>query len=123
MSTRLDGQRRLVTLWILRLAIGLAVSSIVVGLALFLVRGAVYFPRTPSGRIDQILAYIWHEGLGLRPSAFMDAGILVILFTPLARLASGVIANIRTKDWLYVGIGLVVSGLVLIGLFTGQANG
>jgi uncharacterized membrane protein len=123
MSAHLEAQRRLITLWILRLSIGLAVFSILVGLTLFLARGAVYFPRTPSGRIDQILVYIWQESRMGRPSAFMDAGMLVILFTPLARLASGVIANIRTKDWLYIGIGLVVSGLVLIGLFTGQANG
>lgn len=122
MSTRLEQQRRLITLWILRLSIGLAVSCIVLGLLLFLARGAVYFPRTPSGRIDQILAFVWREGLSLRPSAFMDAGMLVILFTPLARLASGVVANARARDWLYVGIGLVVIGLVMIGLFTGETG-
>ncbi len=123
MSTRLEQQRRLITLWILRLSIGLAVFSILVGLTLFLARGAVYFPRTPSGRIDQILVFVWHEGLSLRPSAFMDAGMLVILFTPLARLASGVVANARARDWLYVGIGVLVTALVVTGLFTGQSAG
>jgi uncharacterized membrane protein len=122
MSERLEEQRRLVTFWLLRISIGLAAFSILVGLTLFLARGAVYFPRTPSGRIDQILAYVWQESLAGRPSAFMDAGILVILLTPLARLASGVIANARSRDWLYVGIGAVVMALVLIGLFSG-ANG
>lgn len=122
MSARLEEQRRLVTLWILRLSIGLAVFSILVGLTLFLARGAVYFPRTPSGRIDQILIYVWDEARALRPSAFMDAGILVILFTPLARLASGIVANVRARDWLYVVIGLVVIGLVTIGLFTGETG-
>jgi uncharacterized membrane protein len=52
----------------------------------------------------------------------MDAGLLVILFTPLARLLSGVVANARARDWLYVGIGAVVIGLVLTGLFTGQVS-
>jgi len=122
MSLRLEEQRRLVTQWILRLSIGLAVFAILVGLTLFLARGAVYFPRTPSGRIDQILAYVWHEALDLRPSAFLDVGILVILFTPLARLASGVVANVRARDWLYVGIGALVIALVITGLFTGQAG-
>ena len=123
MSEKLEAQRRLITLVILRLSIGLAVFSILVGLTLFLARGAVYFPRTPSGRIDEIMAYVWHEAQGGRASAFMDAGLLVILFTPLVRLASGVVANARARDWLYVGIGAVVIGLVLTGLFTGQANG
>ena len=123
MSTRLEEQRRLITLWILRLSIGLAVFSILVGLTLFLARGAVYFPRTPSGRIDQILVYIWTEALALRPSAFMDAGMLVILFTPLARLASGVVANARARDWLYVAIGAIVIALVMTGLLTGTSSG
>ena len=120
MSEKLEAQRRLITLWILRLSIGLAVFSILLGLMLFLARGGMYFPTTPSGPITSILAYIWHEALALRPTAFMEAGILVILFTPLVRLASGVVANARVRDWLYVGIGSVVIGLVLIGLFTGQ---
>ena len=120
MKERLEAQRRLVTVWILRSSIVLAVSSILVGLALFLARGGAYFPTTPSGPIHSILAYVWREGAALRPSAFMEAGILVILFTPLARLLSGVVANARARDWLYVGIGAVVIALVLIGLLTGQ---
>ena len=123
MSERLTAQRRLITLWILRSSIGLAVFSILVGLTLFLARGGVYFPRTPSGPITQIIAYVWNEALGGRASAFLDAGILVLLFTPLTRLAAGVVANVRARDWIYVGIGLVVIGLVLTGLFTGQSSG
>ena len=122
MSERLEEQRRLITLWLLRLSIGLAVSSILVGLMLFLARGAVYFPRTPSGRIDQTLSYIWQESRAGRPSAFLDAGILVILFTPLAWLASGVVANARVRDWLYVAIGVIVIALVITGLFTGETG-
>ena len=120
MSERLEAQRRLVTVTILRTSIGLAVFSILVGLTLFLARGALYFPTTPAGRIDQILAYAWHEALAPRPTAFFEFGILVMLFTPLARLLSGVVANVRARDWLYVGIGSVVIALVLVGLFTGQ---
>ncbi len=123
MNEKLEAQRRLITLAILRLSIGLAVFSILVGLTLFLARGAVYFPRTPSGRIDAILAYVWHEAQAGRASAYLDAGLLVILFTPLARLASGVVANARARDWLYVGIGAVVMALVITGLFTGQSGG
>jgi len=120
MSEKLEAQRRLITLLILRTSIGVAVFSILLGLMLFLARGGAYFPTTPSGRIDEILAYVWHEARALRPSAFLDAGLLVILFTPLVRLLSGVVANARMRDWLYVVIGGIVIGLVLIGLFAGQ---
>ena len=120
MSERLTAQRRLITLWILRSSIGLAVFSILVGLTLFLARGAVYFPRTPSGPITRIIVYVWDEALNGRPSAFLDAGIVVLLLTPLARLVAGLVANARARDWIFVGIGLVVMGLVVIGLFAGQ---
>ena len=123
MKERLEAQRRLITVWILRTSIGLAVACIVVGLAVFLAKGADYQPHTPSGPITAILAYVWHEAIGLHASAFLDAGVLVLLFTPLARLASGVVANLRARDWLYVGIGVVVIGLVLTGLFAGTENG
>jgi uncharacterized membrane protein len=122
MSEKLEAQRRRVTLWILRASIGLAAFSILIGLTLFLARGAVYFPRTPSGSVVSILAYAWHEALALRPSAFFDFGIVVILLTPLARLLSGVVANARVRDWTFVLIGLVVVALVSAGLFAGQAG-
>jgi len=123
MSERLEAQRRLITVWILRTSIGLSVACIAAGLAVFLIKGADYQPHTPSGPITAILAYVWQEAMGLHASAFLDAGILVMLFTPLARLASGVVANARARDWLYVGIGAVVIALVLTGLFTGQDAG
>ena len=123
MSERLVAQRRLITLWILRISIGLSVACIGAGLAVFLVKGADYQPRTPSGHITAILAYVWQEALSRHAGALIDAGILVLLFTPLARLASGVVANARLRDWLYVAIGMIVIGLVLTGLFTGQGGG
>lgn len=123
MNTRLVEQRRLITVWILRLSIGFSVLSIFTGLTVFVLKGGNYFPRSPSGSVGTIFAYVWDEVRTLHAGAFLDAGVLVALFTPLARLASGVIANLRARDWLYVGIGTVVIGLVLAGLVTGQAAG
>ncbi len=122
MKERLEAQRRFITVWILRASIGLSVTSIVAGLTVFLAKGADYQPHTPSGPITAILAYVWQEALGLHASAFLDAGVLVVLFTPLARLASGVVANVRAQDWVYVFIGVLVIGLVCVGLFAGQAG-
>ena len=123
MKAALDRQRRFITLWILRLSIGLSVAFILMGLSVFLARGGAYVPHTPSGSIAEILAYVWQEALDLHASAFLDAGVLVLLFTPLARLAAGVAANVRLRDWTYVMIGLVVVALVVIGMVTGQAGG
>jgi len=122
MNQRLEGQRRLINLWILRASIGLSLVSILIGLAVFLVKGADYQPRTPSGSIASIAAYVWQEALGLHASALLDIGVLVMLFTPLARLAAGIVANVRVRDWTYVLIGLIVVALVSLGLLTGQAG-
>ena len=122
MNATLEGQRRLINLWVLRSSIGLSIGSILVGIALFLAKGGDYLPRTPSGSIGSILVYVWQEAVGLHASAFLDFGVLVMLLTPLARLAAGVVANTRSRDWLYVVIGLVVFTLVSFGLFAAQAT-
>jgi uncharacterized membrane protein len=122
MNARLEGQRRQINLWILRTSIGLSVACILTGLAVFLAKGGAYVPHTPSGSITAILIYVWQEALAAHASAFLDAGVLVMLFTPLARLAAGVVANARARDWLYVLIGLVVVGLVIAGLLMGQSG-
>ena len=85
MNAVLEQQRRRINLWVLRTSIGLSVACIVAGLAVFLAKGGDYVPHTPSGSIAAILAYVWQEASGLHASAFLDAGVLVMLFTPLAR--------------------------------------
>ncbi len=122
MNQRLADQRRLINLWILRASIGLSLVSILIGLSVFLVKGADYAPHTPSGSIAAIVAYAWKEALGLHASAFLDFGVLVMLFTPLARLAAGVAANVRSRDWIYALIGLVVVVLVALGMLSGQSG-
>lgn len=123
MSEKLAEQRRLLNLWILRTSIGLSLASILIGLGVFLAKGANYTPHTPSGSIATIVADAWREVLGVHASAFLDIGVLVILFTPLARLSAGIVASMRTRDWIYMLIGLVVVALVSLGMLTGQAGG
>ena len=122
MSASLDQQRQRITREILRASISLSVLFILVGLGIFLARGGIYVPRTPSGSIGAILSYVWQGVPRLHASAYLDAGVLVLLFTPLARLAAGVVANIRAQDWVYVLIGLLVLSLVLLGLLMGQSG-
>ena len=123
MKVEFAGQRRLINLWILRASIGLSLVSILLGLGVFLAKGADYVPHSPAGAITTIFSNVWREALGLHASAFLDFGALVILFTPLARLAAGVVASFRARDWLYVAIGLVVAALVVLGMLSGQSGG
>ncbi|HEV2331546.1 MAG TPA: DUF1634 domain-containing protein [Gammaproteobacteria bacterium] len=123
MSSRLEDQRRFINLWILRTSIGLSLASILIGLSVFLTKGANYTPHTPAGSIASIIVDAWQDALSLHASAFLDFGMLVILFTPLVRLGAGIVASMRARDWLYVLTGLVVVALVSLGMLTGQAGG
>lgn len=115
-------QRQLLAIWILRVSITLCLLFIVIGLVIFFVHGGAHIPVNPSGRLSAILDTVLHGGAGLHASAFLIAGIAVLLLTPIARLLSGVVMSGRAKDWLYVVIGLIVLLLLLIGLFAGQAT-
>lgn len=114
--------RRWLTAWILRLSISLCLLLILLGLVLFLAQGGTHVPAFPRGSLADILTGAWQRGEGLHAGAFLDAGLVVLLLTPVARLVAGIYISARARDWLYVGIGAVVIALVLIGLFIG-ANG
>ena len=113
--------RRRVNLRLLQVAIALCLACILAGLAVFLAGGGVRVPATPRGSLLAILGTAFERGEDLHAGALLDAGLLVLLFTPVARLVAGVYVSARTRDWLYVLIGLVVMGLVVTGFFTGQA--
>ena len=114
--------RRWLTAWILRLSIGLCLLLILLGLVLFLAQGGTQVPAFPRGSLADILAGAWQRSERLHAGAFLDAGLVVLLLTPVARLVAGVYVSARAKDWMYVGIGVVVLALVLLGLVAGQAN-
>ncbi|MGH8378285.1 MAG: DUF1634 domain-containing protein [Gammaproteobacteria bacterium] len=115
-------QRQLLATWILRISISLCLLFIVIGLAIFFIHGASRVPAAPRGHLGSILDTVMHSGIGLHASAFLVAAIVVLLLTPIARLLSGVVMSARARDWLYVGIGLIVLALVIVGLFAGQVT-
>lgn len=115
-------QRQWLATWILRTSISLCLVLIIIGLGIFWLRGGTHLPSAPHGKLPTILSRAWHLGIGLHASAFLTAGIVVLLLTPIARLLSGVIISARVRDSLYVVIGLIVLALVLAGLLIGQAT-
>lgn len=119
MSTLAEHRRR-ITLGILRVSIGLCLALLVVGVVLFLIHGGVVQPANPGGTLPDILGTLLHRGETLHAGAFLVAGLLVLLFTPVARLIVGVYVSARARDGVYVLIGLVVLGLVLVGVVLGS---
>ena len=53
----------------------------------------------------------------LRPAALVQVGLLVLLLTPVARVAASVLAFLLERDWTYVAITAIVLGVLLASLF------
>ncbi len=115
-------QRRRITAGILRVSIALCLGLLLVGVAVFLLRGGERTPANPSGSLFDILDVVLHRGEALHAGAFLVAGLLVLLLTPVARLVAGIYVSARARDGLYVLIGIVVLGLVIAGLLIGEAG-
>ena len=112
--------RRRVNLRLLQVSITLFLLCTCAGLGLFFATGGAPVPATPRGSLLAILMAAFTGGEGLHAGAFLEAGLLVLLLTPVARLVAGIYVSARAKDWLYVLVGLVVMGLVMIGFLAGQ---
>lgn len=112
-------ERRLLNIWIVRASVALCLLFIIAGLLLYFVHGGA-LPVSPSGSLIAILHGIAIGSLSWQASAFLEAGLIILLFTPIVRLLAGVYVSLRMRDWLYAVIGLIVVALVVIGLIAGQ---
>jgi uncharacterized membrane protein len=72
-------------------------------------RGEPVHERTIRGVLAGVLAR--------EPAALMQLGLMILVATPLARVAFSVIGFALERDRLYVGLTLVVLALLLLGLF------
>jgi uncharacterized membrane protein len=102
---------------LLRVGVLLAASVVVIGAAVYLVRHGhdplVYstFRGEPAGltTIAGILRGV-KQGSG---SALIQLGLLVLIATPVARVAFSAVAFALERDYLYVAITLVVLAVLL----------
>jgi uncharacterized membrane protein len=68
--------------------------------------------RTVSG--------IFHEALALRGRGLIQLGLLILIATPIARVAFSVVAFLYQRDWTYVLVTLIVLGLLVYSLLGGH---
>jgi uncharacterized membrane protein len=67
-------------------------------------------PRTDFGALGRNL-------LALRPIGLAQAGLAVLVATPVVRVAASVVGFVLEGDRLYAGITLIVLGILLASLF------
>jgi len=115
-------QTRLIICYVLRTGVMISGTLMILGLALYLARGPAIllnFSRFEPASSDGGFAYnqpraVW-RGLihDLDPVACMQAGVLILLCTPLARVFVTLILFLRMRDWIYVTAAAIVLAMLL----------
>ena len=102
------------------LRIGVTTCGIVtaIGLIWLLLTGKATTHTFPSS-----LSGIWHEARTDKPFAVIDTGLVILILTPVFRVATSVVLFLRERDRLYVGITLFVLCMLILSFALGKAGG
>jgi uncharacterized membrane protein len=79
------------------------------------------FASQPS--IDRMLGKIVKGAVDLRARSVIQLGILLLIATPIARVAFSLVAFLLERDRLYVAITALVLAILLVSLITGAVEG
>ena len=112
--------------WILRAGVAASMVLVIIGGAFFVYRhghsipdyshfkGVPYFIHNTDGIIA--------GALDLKGQAIIQLGIILLIATPVMRVAFSAIGFVLEKDYLYTAITLIVLLIILISMLTGRAG-
>jgi len=107
--------------WILQAGVILSVALIILGIILL--------PTRPGGLSpERVLAFpqtfgeIWAGLLIKRPQSFISVGLLLLIATPVVRVAISIVAFMLERDRKYVVITCVVLAILLFSIISGTFN-
>jgi uncharacterized membrane protein len=125
LPSRMPGADQRMDEWmgvLLRTGVVLAAVIVVMGGAVFLTRHVVpvtnyhVFQGEPSELRN--VRGIFREALALRGRGLIQLGLLVLIATPIARVAFSCFAFLYERDWTYVAVTLFVLAVLLYGLLS-----
>jgi uncharacterized protein len=103
--------------WILRLGVIVAMSVILLGIALSIAHRDVPLARMRAASFEYRPADIWHGLRQLSGQAVIELGIYLLVATPIMRVATSMVLFIITeRDWFYAAVTAGVLLLTLAGL-------
>jgi uncharacterized membrane protein len=86
-------------------------------LALVLLAGVIVSAGLVGAGLAAALFVGWDGAvLGLRPLDMAQAGLLVLIATPVFRVGVSIVGFARERDWLYVALAGVVLALLAVSL-------
>lgn len=111
---------------LLRVGVYLSMGIVVLG-------GLIYLFNHGNEKIDyavfsfdkvslKTVAVIFSNVLTFKGAAVIQFGLLMLIFTPIARVLMAVVSFFIEKDYLYVFIGLIVLAIIMVSLSGGFAH-
>jgi uncharacterized membrane protein len=102
-------------------------AGVILAASIVLIGGGVYLDRhgreTPEHHVFHGEPQAWSTLAGVFSAstlthgrAIIMAGLLVLILTPIARVALSLVGFALQRDWLYVGFTAIVFGLLLYSL-------
>jgi uncharacterized membrane protein len=103
--------------WILRGGLVVSLTVMLVGILFSFVHGTISVSRMAHDPFDYHPSHIWQGIEGGRGKSIIEAGIYLLLLTPIMRVAvSAVLFAFEERDWFYTAVTATVLLLVLAGL-------
>jgi uncharacterized membrane protein len=111
---------------LLRTGVVLAAVIVLVGGVVYLMRHRLPVTnyRVFSGEPEELrtISGIFREAWAFHGRGLIQLGLLVLIATPVARVAFSFFAFLYERDWTYVFVTALVLGLLLYSLFGGHAG-
>ena len=108
--------------WILRTGVIFSMGIVAIGGVLFVYR---HGHSIPDYRTFKAVPYFIHnieDIANFKGQAIIQAGIVLLIATPIIRVAFSAIGFILEKDYLYTFITLLVLLIIVVSMLTGHAG-
>jgi uncharacterized membrane protein len=116
---------------LLRIGVIVSVVVVLIGITLTFVHHPEYrtshealvrLIRPGASEFPTSLPAVWQGLMELQGRAVVVLGLLLLVATPILRVAASVFAFWYEKDWRFVGITLVVLGFLVLSFFLGKGE-
>lgn len=108
-------------------------AGVYISMGIVILGGVIYLFDHSSEKIDyavfdfnkvslKTVAGIFSEVLTFKGVAVVQFGLLMLIFTPIARVLMAVVSFFIERDYLYVLIGLIVLAIIMASLSGGFAH-
>lgn len=130
------GQVEIIISNILRFGVLLSAAVILVGLLWLIITHHSGYGQDLFGNVARIIAFrdggagqfptalgeVLGGVLALKPYSIIALGLLLLILTPVIRVATSVLAFLYERDYLYVGITLFVLAVLVFGFIMGKGG-